>query len=86
MLRFIAEEKPTRKILIIEGEPGIGKTLLADKLYNSHEARECFPNRYRVSAYNSSWSQIIRTLGYEILGAEHTRATAEELQKHIVRV
>lgn len=80
----ILRDKGREKTIIgIEGEAGIGKTLLADRICDTAIRQGLFTSIYRVSAYNSTWERVIRTLGNEILGF-YTKATAEELQKRIV--
>lgn len=72
------------KIILIEGEAGIGKTLLADKLCDADIVRRRFQVRYRISAHISSWDQIVRHLADEILGALHAKATVDELHFELI--
>jgi hypothetical protein len=84
LLQLLTKNDGSVKVICIEGEPGIGKTLIADKLCNEDEIRNHYEPIHLVSAYDSSWERIIRTLGNAILGFEHTKGTVEEIQIKII--
>lgn len=74
----------TVKVIGIEGEPGIGKTLIADKLCNEEDIINHFTYIHTFSAYDSSWERIVRALAGAIIGFNHMKGDAGELENQIV--
>lgn len=73
------------KVIGIEGEPGIGKTLTADKLCSEEDTKAHYDYIHTISAYDSSWEQIVRALAGAIIRFGHMKGTAEELQNKILQ-
>lgn len=76
---------PKKNVIFLSGAAGIGKTRLAEHLYESPRLRPSFDLRARVSAYKKDWDQVVRRIAHRFLGDLPVKATADELMQRIIK-